>query len=415
MKRRELALWRVAKFLLIAVICVTSSAAAQEGKALQLLSPSIETSGKLEEIRKKYPQLQEKPFGKGVYAHVRKAGGKVSESRERIVAWAENPYIAGSQLSYTWAELEPREGQYRWDVIERDLEPWAKAGKKCWIEISTVNWRDRSGSRVTPGWLFDKGVAGVQRANTARYPVFWDAKYIELWGNFIQASARKFDGDPRIEFLSTGGYSSGHEPNLSSRDNDALTDQWKKAGFDGFNPSGVYLNRAIKPILKIYSSAFQRTPVAQTVHVRTDFDRAMNEYAAGLKFILISNGLSWKMDAQSRQAWRERREKLGVKTGFAEWGPAGRETDLEKLREKRQRKRATREGQQMDRSKSAIDWSTVATLMDVYHSAIGEDGNAKLKPRSRISYLPLGRQFPEVESEGEWRAALKWAWEQLEG
>ena len=69
----------------------------------------------------------------------------------------------------------------------------------------------------------------------------------------------------------------------------------------------------------------------------------------------------------------------------------------------------------MERNKGERNWASIATLSRVYHSAIGDDGNANLKPRSRISYLPLGRHFPEVESEADWRAALKWAWEHLEG
>ena len=400
---------------LAVVACLVSGLAAGEVGAFQS-TQNVEAGTRFDEIQRKYPKLPEKPFGKGIFAHVRKASGRTSESIKQITAWAENPYIAGTQLSYTWAELEPKENQYRWDIIERDMEPWAMAGKKCWIEISTAQWRDKTGTRVSPAWIFDRGVAKVHAEGTATYPVFWDDKYLELWGRFVRAFARRFDGDPRIEFVSTGGYSSGHEPRLSSRDNDALTDQWKRYGFDGFTASGVYLNRAIKPILKMFSDALQKTPVAQTINVRTELGEAINTYAASLKFILLSNGLSLRnANAASRQEWRNRREKLGVKMGFAEWGPAGRETDLKRLRERRERRRAAREEKELEKINKGRDRSSVATLIDVYRAAVGDNGDPKLWPRSRLSYLPLGERFPEVETEEEWKAALKWASEHLEG
>jgi hypothetical protein len=363
--------------------------------------------------RARYPGLAERPLGKGIFAHARKPSGRTAPAAE-IAAWAQHPHIAGTQLSYTWVELEPREGDYRWELIEHDMEPWARAGKKCWIEISTANARDVSGGRTTPAWVFEKGVPSVGGQGTARYPVFWNQKYIELWGNFVRAFARKFDGDPRIEFVSTGGYSSGHEPGLASRDTERLMGEWQRAGFDGFSPSGIYLNGAIKPILAIYASAFRRTPVAQTIHVRTDFARAMNEFAAGKGFILISNGLSLKNStAEGRQAWRNLREQLNTKVGFAEWGPAGRRTDLVRSEPRRERRAGRQEGRV--RGARERNPAVAAKLIDAYRAAIGDDDDPSLRPWSRLSYLPLAGRIPEVETEEEWNAALRWAWEHLDG
>lgn len=365
---------------------------------------------------KKYPNLQDKPFGKGVFAHVRRTGNTNPASKDQIEEWAKEPYIAGTQLSYSWAEIEPQEGKYQWDIIEKDMEPWAREGKKSWIEVTTANKRDKTDSgRGTPEWVFQKGIPKVKAENTASYPVFWNPSYIELWGNFIRAFANKFDGDPRIEFVVTGGYSNGHEPNLSAWDNDVLMDQWIEVGFDGFTSSGVYLNKAIKPILKIFPDAFRKTPIAQIIHAKTDFDQALNEFAASMKFILLSNGLSVKhANTQSRQAWRDRREKLGVKVGFAEWGPRGRETDLYQAQLKKQRKQALKKGSEPEKIRKGRDWSTMAKLMDIYRAAVGDDSDPNLRPYSRMSYLPLGRQITEAETRQEWEAALKWAWEHLE-
>src|SRR6185369_17914133 len=114
-----------------------------------------------------------------------------------------------------------------------------------------------------------------------------------------------------------------------------------------------------------------------TVHVRSDFDQAMNEYAAKMGFVLISNGFSVKVDAEQRKLWRDRKDKLGVKMGFSEWGPAGRETSMEKRAEKKARKRAQREGQAVEggREKQKRDYSTVAPLLQAYKQGIGDDSD----------------------------------------
>ncbi len=341
--------------------------------------------------RKKHPLLPDRPFGAGIFAHVY-AGGKQRESREQVETWAKNPSIAGTQLSYSWIQLEPERGDYRWELIEAPMEPWAQAGKKCWIEIATASKRDTAGSggsRGAPAWIYEQGVPRIQAEGTAKYPVYWDAKYLEFWGAFIRAFARKFDGDPRIEFIATGGYSSGHEPNLSAWDNAKLMDQWRKAGFDGFTTTGVYMTRAIKPIMASFGDAFQQTPIAQTIHTKSEFDQAMNAYAAGRKFILTSNGMSVKANADSRKLWRERRETLKTKVGYAEWGPTGRNLGL---------------GGKKNRANARF-----ATLLEAYQRVLGDDDDPALRPSSKLSYIPLGLRKPEVETETEWDAALAWA------
>ncbi len=342
----------------------------------------------------KYPQLPAKPLGKGIFAHVQ-AGGKTRERPEDIAALAANPCIAGTQLSYSWKMLAAKEGEYRWDLIETHLEPWAQAGKKCWIEVSTASKRDRQagGVRGAPDWVYQRGVPKIQADGTAKYPVYWHPKYLVLWGEFIRAFAKKFDGDPRVEFIATGGYSSGHEPNLSAWDNQTLMDQWKQAGFDGFTTTGVYLKQAIFPILALFGDAFQKTPIAQTIHTKSEFDQAMNAYAAERKFILTSNGMSVKANEDSRKLWRKRRETLKTKVGYAEWGPTGRNLNG---------------GGKKNRANAKF-----ATLLEAYQRVLGDDDDPKLRPASKLSYVPIGERKPEVESEKEWMDALKWACEHL--
>ena len=337
-----------------------------------------------------YAGLTTEPFGFGIYANVRSGfKGVYKEDQETIERWAKNPYISGTQLNFLWGELEPKEGRYRWDLIEEGLEVWASNGKKCWTEIPTAGRWAKPGRHPTPEWAYEKGVPKIQAPDTAAYPVFWNELYLELWDNFIRAFAEKYDGDSRIDHVATAGYSNGTEPRLSAKENDKLMDQWESAGFDGFDVSGVYYTQAVKPILKFFADAFKKTPVSQTIIDRYEFCEAMHQYAAKLGFILTSNGMGTRsMNPENRQKWRRRRELLGVKVGFHEWGPSGRNL-------------------QGNRAKKV-------PLLWAYKNIIGDDNDAELKPYSRISYVPLSKRIDEVETEQEWMAALKWAWEHLE-
>jgi len=44
----------------------------------------------------------------------------------------------------------------------------------------------------------------------------------------------------------------------------------------------------------------------------------------------------------------------------------------------------------------------------------GDDNDPSLRPSARLSYLAIGERIPEAETEEEWNARLKWAWEHLE-
>ncbi|MCF7848394.1 MAG: hypothetical protein K9M45_06045 [Kiritimatiellales bacterium] len=356
-------------------------------------------------VAQKYPLLSPEPFGKGVFGHVR-AGGKIRGTTDAIRELAENPFIAGTQLSYTWSELEPKEGEYRWDIIEKDMDVWARNGKKCWLEVATAFRWDRSGRLGVPAWAYQKGVPKIQSEESAPYPVYWDPLYLELWGRFVREFAHKFDGDLRIEWVAVGGHTTGTEPRLSSKENDLVMDQWEAAGFDGFHSDGIYLQKAIKPIYKMFRDAFQTTQVSSTYIVKGEFTDVMNAYAAELGFMLTSNGFGAKAAVRgAREKVRERRELWGAKIAFAEFGPSGRDSRF--LDENFEKPKSIS-------VKEMRDDKHVAKLIDIYKGAIGDDSDPKLKPFSRLSYVPLGERIPHVETEAAWSAALKWAWEHLE-
>ena len=374
-------------------------------------------ASKFDAVLAKYPKLPPAPVGKGIFAHVKATTGELRHDPEVVRSWAGHPHISGTQLSYCWARLEPEPRQYRWDIIEADMDIWARNGKKCWLEVSTAGrwWANSECDPGTPQWVYDQGVPFVKAPKTATYPVFWDGRYLKEWEKFIHAFARRFDGDPRVEFFAPGGYSNGTEPKLSSKEDDQLMDQWKQHGFDGFTASGIYLSKGVKPVLKFFFDAFKRTPVGQTYVSKGEFTDELNRYATQeLKFFLKSNGQGMRSaNPEGRQAWRDRREKYGVKVGYAEWGPSGRIADEAQFQLKKEKKRQAEEKQDYSAT-IQLDPAKMAKLIEVYRGLIGDDNDPSLRPSARLSYLAFGERIPEAETEEEWNAGLKWAWEHLE-
>ena len=62
-----------------------------------------------------------------------------------------------------WASVEPQEGQFKWDALDRFLDRWGQLGKVCNVGIMCANThgRDPEGY-VTPKWVFDAGAKRIE-------------------------------------------------------------------------------------------------------------------------------------------------------------------------------------------------------------------------------------------------------------
>lgn len=120
-------------------------------------------------------------------------------------------------IRYNWEELEPAEGQYRWERIDEPLAAWSANGVRLAFRIMTTNAHTR-GYYCSPKWLFDAGcryheyVRGGDdptsggAAITRIEPDYGDPIYLEKHAAFLRALGERYDGDDRIEFLDIGSY-----------------------------------------------------------------------------------------------------------------------------------------------------------------------------------------------------------------
>ncbi len=116
-----------------------------------------------------------------------------------------------------WEELEPVEGQYSWRLIDEAIAAWAKREARIAFRIMTTNAHSK-GYYCSPKWLFDAGcrsfeyvAGGADIASggariTRIEPDYGDPLYLEQHGRFIKALAKRYDGNPQIEFLDIGSY-----------------------------------------------------------------------------------------------------------------------------------------------------------------------------------------------------------------
>lgn len=145
--------------------------------------------------------------------------GKVKEQPREIMAIGSLGYSR-----YQWGDLEPSEGVYKWDIIDKDIKEWAKAGKKFAFGVMCANTHSRE-FWVTPKWVFDAGAryntfelknpknSALGIPGVKLMPIFDDSIYIKKMTNFIRAFAARYDGNPNIAFIdirSYGNWGEGH-------------------------------------------------------------------------------------------------------------------------------------------------------------------------------------------------------------
>jgi hypothetical protein len=169
----------------------------------------------------------------GVYSHVYKVNGKKSLgggfSEEEM---AQLPGLAGTQVSFSWNDLNPEEGVYDWERWDNVLDLYGNNGKRIWVEISNANHSTAGSapddSQAMPRWVRDRIDVVTGLDNGYISPIWWDAEYQGLWGEFLEKVADRYDGNPNLAGISTGGYGSRHEPHPRFDDN---PQGWADAGY----------------------------------------------------------------------------------------------------------------------------------------------------------------------------------------
>ncbi len=116
--------------------------------------------------------------------------------------------IVGTHRAWRWHIVEPRENDYRWDIVEHWLSLVAAQGKIAGLGVNSYNGI-LSGGDETPRWVYHKHPAAeIVCPGDWRIPKFWDPAYQAEFEKMVTAFADRYDGDPRLAWveISVGVY-----------------------------------------------------------------------------------------------------------------------------------------------------------------------------------------------------------------
>ena len=121
------------------------------------------------------------------------------------------PGLSTVYLRLPWAYLEPEEGKYNWAILDTPAQRWIAKGKRIalrltcsenWMPYATPEWVKKAGARGT-FYEFNKGRVG--QSNTWD-PFFDDPVFLKKLDAFLAAVAKRYDGNPNVEFIDVGTY-----------------------------------------------------------------------------------------------------------------------------------------------------------------------------------------------------------------
>jgi Beta-galactosidase len=225
-----------------------------------------------------------------------------------------NPLVDGLSWRFRWATVEPREGQYNWELIDRAIEGTTKAGKKVMLRVvAGIN---------APEWVYQSGAKPFDFCSTdlvhpgnhprdLQMPIPWDSVYLTKWEKFIEVFGSRYNGRPELYSIQmTGGGYIG-EMNLPK-----ALGKWQQVGY-----TDEKLIAAWKRIVDAYQKAFPVTPT--NLDINEPLGKSSDVLAPVVSYVLATyprkvylqhNGLKaeFPRDQRVRKILREAADKTTV-------------------------------------------------------------------------------------------------------
>lgn len=199
-----------------------------------------------------------------------------------------------------WSSLQPQETVFNWTSLETCISGAAAKGKKAIPSVLVA--RDRGVNlQSTPEWVFAKGSPKIWIPNVSNvFPLYWDTIYQQAFSGFLTKLAQKYNGDTRIAFFLTTGYTSNLNVALAGEEN-SLVDSLYTARGKVYDSRGNLLTaaqggdyaKAILTILAMWPTTFTKTQVAIINKLANDpVGAEMEQSALTYKMGLLNNGLT---------------------------------------------------------------------------------------------------------------------------
>ncbi len=141
---------------------------------------------------------------KGWYIHYVDNGMWRPYYRDGIKAPKDIADIPGTKYLYLrldWCDLEPKEGEFEFDKIDKIFDTYAPYGYKFIFRLCTYEASPHY--EATPQWVFDYGAKRIKADNDLE-PVYDDPVFLEYLEKLVAAFARHYDGHPLVESVDIG-------------------------------------------------------------------------------------------------------------------------------------------------------------------------------------------------------------------
>lgn len=131
---------------------------------------------------------------------------------------AAREYASILYIRWTWADMEPSEGQYAWDNNDR-FKQFIEGARERGIRLCFRVYVDSyaQGKNATPQWVLDHAESYEPNGNNGGYltPYGDDPYFLEKYTNFIRAFGEEFNDPTIVDYVDSYGLGfSGEENNI---------------------------------------------------------------------------------------------------------------------------------------------------------------------------------------------------------
>jgi hypothetical protein len=112
----------------------------------------------------------------------------------------DHPHTTISYCRWYWDQIEPKDGEFRWSIIDGALRTARERGQTLAIRVMCF---DSHGVNNVPQWLRDMGLNGawIEGKKDSRYwvPDYTNPLYTNYWTRLNREMALRYDGHPDLE------------------------------------------------------------------------------------------------------------------------------------------------------------------------------------------------------------------------
>ncbi len=125
----------------------------------------------------------------------------------------EKPFVKGVSIRISWEVLEPEEGRFEWEKLDKIIAQARSYNKYVTIRIMTGVY--------SPKWIFeDEDIPKMEfisknrnkknfLGKTVVLPVLWDRNYLEKYFNFLKKLGERYGDDPNVFWIAVTGPATG--------------------------------------------------------------------------------------------------------------------------------------------------------------------------------------------------------------